>query len=151
MKVLKFILLLFVLLMFNACPLPFDEVFRFHNNSPRDVYIDWRIIDRDYGGTLFLDTAISKTGGGTFYKQGENYYFRYNSGTERLFKKNDTMILFIFDADSFDMYSWEEIQRDYKILQRYDISYENMKYLKYNITYPPTEAMKDVKMYPPYE
>ena len=37
----------------------------------------------------------------------------------------------------------------YKVLQRYDISPENIKSLKYNISYPPTEAMKNIKMYPP--
>ncbi|GHT56308.1 hypothetical protein AGMMS50233_07830 [Endomicrobiia bacterium] len=37
------------------------------------------------------------------------------------------------------------------ILQRYDINLQDMINLNWEISYPPTEAMKDITMYPPYE
>ena len=147
MKVLKFIVLFIVLLMLSACP-DYDQNFRFYNNSTREVYIYLGAISREFGGTLYPDTAISRVRAGMLYKQGSSFFYSYDSGKEDIWV--DTLSLFIFDADTFNMYSWEEIQSGYKILQRYDISPENIKALKYNLSYPPTEAMKDIKMYPPY-
>jgi hypothetical protein len=64
---------------------------------------------------------------------------------------HDTLSIYIFDIDTLNRYEWDEIQKDYKILQRYDISAEDIKYLNNEVPYPPTEAMKDMKMYPPYK
>lgn len=33
---------------------------------------------------------------------------------------------------------------------RYDLTLENIEYLGWSVTYPPTQGMKDVHMYPPY-
>ena len=41
------------------------------------------------------------------------------------------------------------IRIGYKILQRYDLTGKD--FAKYKISYPPTEEMKDIKMYPPYK
>jgi len=150
MKIIKILVVLLIFITFTGCPMDYSQGFRFYNNSTCAVYIDLGIISRDFGGTLYPDTAISKTKVGVLFKQGEGFFYDYSSGKECLFKKNDTLSLFIFDADTFNIYSWEEIQKGYKILQRYDISYANIKALRYNISYPPTEAMKNVKMYPPY-
>jgi hypothetical protein len=69
---------------------------------------------------------------------------------------NDTVSIYIFSKDTLSTYSWEVIQRDYKILKRYDLSIEDFKNLSDKqgvpvITYPPDEKMKHIKMYPPYE
>jgi hypothetical protein len=68
----------------------------------------------------------------------------------------DTLSIYIFNKDALDTYPWEVIQRDYKILQRYDLSIEDIHKLKNKydvpeIPYPPTEVMKNMKMYPPYQ
>jgi len=67
----------------------------------------------------------------------------------------DTLSIFIFNQEVLNNYPWEQVQQDYNILQRYDLSLEDFMRLsdKYGvpiITYPPTKAMKDMKMYPPY-
>ena len=67
----------------------------------------------------------------------------------------DTLSIYIFSKDTLDKFSWFEIQSGYKILQRYDLSLEDFKSLSDKngvpvIYYPPTEAMKNMKMYPPY-
>lgn len=67
----------------------------------------------------------------------------------------DTFSLFLFDTDTLMHYSLEEIITEYKILQRYDLSSDDMIKLldgqkRVIIPYPPTEVMKDMKMYPPY-
>jgi 3-deoxy-D-arabino-heptulosonate 7-phosphate (DAHP) synthase len=65
------------------------------------------------------------------------------------------MSVFYFHPDTVAKYKKEEIQRNYKVLRRYDLSVEDIQKLKNKndvpvITYPPTEATKDIKMYPPY-
>ena len=67
----------------------------------------------------------------------------------------DTVSIFIFSKDTLDKFSWFEIQSGYKILQRYDLSLEDFNSLSNKngvpvIDYPPSEAMKYMKMYPPY-
>ena len=64
--------------------------------------------------------------------------------------KTDTLCFFIFDTDTINKYDWEMVQNEYKILQRYDLSLQDFKRLKYTLSYPPSEAMKNIKMYPPY-
>jgi hypothetical protein len=97
----------------------------------------------------------------------ENFYIESGEGRARglsnitvenwiLTFPKDTVSIYIFEKDTLKAYTWEEIQRDYKILQRYDLSIEDLKKLSNEddipiITYPPTEAMKDMKMYPLYQ
>jgi hypothetical protein len=68
----------------------------------------------------------------------------------------DTLSFFYFHADTLNKYPLEILQQDYKILQRYDLSSNDVRVLKNQygipeIPYPPTETMRNMKMYPPYE
>lgn len=69
---------------------------------------------------------------------------------------SDTLSIFYIHSDTLRKYSWEIIQCEYKILQRYDLSIIDIDKLKNEygipvIPYPPTETMKNMKMYPPYK
>jgi len=150
MKQLRISALLLLLLTFVACPMDYDQNFRFSNNSTVDVYIYLGIVDRDLGGSLYPDTAIARVKCGVPFKQGESRLYSYSSAKEDVWRKN-TLCLFIFDADTFNTHSWDEIKNGYKILRRYDISPENIETFKYKISYPPDERMKNMKMYPPYD
>ena len=59
--------------------------------------------------------------------------------------------VFIISYDTYKEKGWEGIRNDYDILVRYDLTYDDLKALKDTIPFPPTEKMKDMKMYPPYE
>ena len=61
----------------------------------------------------------------------------------------DTLRLFLFHSDSVDYLGWNKIRDDYMVLVRYDLSQEDIYRLNTYIDYPPTEAMKDIHMYPP--
>ena len=63
----------------------------------------------------------------------------------------DTLRLFLFHRDSVDYLGWNKIRDDYMVLVRYDLSQEDIYNLDAEIHYPPTDAMKDIHMYPPYE
>lgn len=67
----------------------------------------------------------------------------------------DTVSIYIFSQDTLNKYTWQEIQQNYSIQQRYDLSLYDFNTLtnEYGIPvipYPPTEAMKNMRMYPPY-
>ena len=61
------------------------------------------------------------------------------------------MSVFIFDSEILENIEWKEIRDNYMILKRYDLSLEDLQKLDFTLYYPPTEEMKDIKMYPPYE
>lgn len=53
-----------------------------------------------------------------------------------LFEEKDSLMFFIFSADTLKKYSWDEIREDYKILKRYDLSVVDLDSLNWTITYP---------------
>ena len=59
--------------------------------------------------------------------------------------------IYILDVHIFDTNSWKTVVEDYLILQRYDLTPDDVKALNWSIPYPPTPAMKNMKMYPPYK
>ena len=127
-------------MLFTACP---DGKYSITicNNSNYDIWSTW--------GSLMsnpADTAIWGNKSGGLFKKGEcvaiDFSYRY--------KAKDTLHYFIIDLDTLNTYSWEEIKEGYKILQRYDLGGRDIESLNYTIPYPPTEAMRDMKMYPPY-
>jgi hypothetical protein len=130
------------------------------NNSNFNIccyfYLVWEGGDK---GVIYPDTLIS------FY---ESELIYINAGeifrTSRPVKSiidwvsslaKDTLSIYVFNQDILNAHSWEKIQREYKILLRYDLSIEDIRLL-YNehdvpeIPYPPDEQMKNMKMYPPY-
>jgi hypothetical protein len=148
MKQLKLILLFFIFPILAACPeKDYKHAFRFDNNSDVDVYIYMGTWGR--GFSLYPDTIIgAEDKCGVPFKKSESRYYNYNYEYDNGYI--DVLSLFIFDTDTFDTYSWDEIKNNYKVLKRYDLSRQDLKHLNYIITYPPTEAMKNMKMYPPY-
>ena len=104
---------------------------------------------------------------GTFYPDSlpiTNNYIVYDMNKEiasgahsglswdRVFSQlpKDTMSIFIFHTDTLNKYTWEEVRDRYMILSRYDLSLQDIVNLNHTIPYPPTEAMKEMKMYLPY-
>ena len=62
----------------------------------------------------------------------------------------EMLYIYVFDAAVVENTPWEVIARDYLVLKRYDLSLEDLQKLDWRVTYPPTDAMKDIKQYPPY-
>ena len=63
---------------------------------------------------------------------------------------SDTLNVFVFEASVIENTPWEVVARDYLVLKRYDLTLGDLQRLDWRVTYPPTEAMKDIKQYPPY-
>jgi len=71
---------------------------------------------------------------------------------EKIYKseRRDTLSFFLFDVDTLEKYSWDIVKKNYMVLQRYDLSIYDLQKLNYTLYYPPTEAMRDMKMWPRY-
>ena len=62
----------------------------------------------------------------------------------------DTVSIYVFHTDTLRKYGWDGVREEYRVLQRYDLGWLDMKILNNNVPYPPTDTMKTMKMYPPY-
>lgn len=62
----------------------------------------------------------------------------------------DTVCVFVFKTDMLKQYSWDSIRSSYLVLQRYDLSYEDVANFYHEICFPPSEAMEHIHMWPPY-
>ena len=76
----------------------------------------------------------------------------YGSMLRDGYENHDTVSIFVFSADTLYKYekNWSDIYTSYNILQRYDMSKEDFYNLSYYPTFPPTENMSNIKMWPPY-
>lgn len=62
---------------------------------------------------------------------------------------SDTLMIYIYDAELLDSKTFTHIKNT--VIQRYDLSLQDLQFLNWKISYPPSEAMKDIKMYPSYK
>jgi hypothetical protein len=63
---------------------------------------------------------------------------------------SDTIMIFVFATQVLESMPFPDVYENYLILKRYDLSLQDLQNLDWQISYPPTEEMKDMKMYPPY-
>jgi hypothetical protein len=127
------------------------------NNSNQNLYIDCHA---NYPDTVLYQYFDNKTG-----QQSNKVMPQEINSTglvdrycyeEVITKDNylfpvDTIKIFVFDAQVLETTPWATVTQNYMILQRYDLSLADLQRLNWTLTYPPSEAMKDMKMYPPYE
>ena len=63
----------------------------------------------------------------------------------------DTIYFFVFSTETIEKYGWDSVRVSYNILQRYDISLKDYNALSRPFpSFPPCDAMRDIKMWPPY-
>jgi hypothetical protein len=129
----------------TACPMDYDVILRMENRSNHNLYMC----------PLGTDTL--------FYKRYVDFYVIPRKDTVRLslggrgnFEakyrewKADTLSFMFLDNDTLVKYGWDYMRRNYRVLVRYDLSLDDINFLRETLTYPPTPAMQDMKMYPPY-
>ncbi len=140
-------LIVIILLLFTACPEDMGDSITVYNESNQNISF---YLGQGLGGTIFPDTTLPLFKVGVKVEAGKflvNYYYLRET-YER--EHTDTLCLFILSVDTVEKYSWDKIHEEYMILRRYDLSFQDFKRLNYTIHYPPTENMKNIKMYPPY-
>ena len=62
----------------------------------------------------------------------------------------DTLIVFVFNSDTLSSRGWDYVKDHNNVTQRYDLSLSNLRNLNWRIAFPPTEEMRNIKMWPPY-
>ena len=130
---------------------------RFSNNTAMRLRVSSVYLSVYHSDPLDIEKKISILQPYTEIKSGEqdNQSATFNrTCLEKVFKRDgytDTVFVYIFDATIVENTSWDVIAKDYLVLKRYDLTLDDLQRLDWKITYPPTEAMKDVKQFPPYE
>ena len=159
-KLLILITCLLPVLLCSECDMDREYNIYMINDSQYDIIsvTNPLLIDRGQTYTSYPDTTLSLNRaflGIPQNKGKERYAFGgIDLSWEYIYKNiiiNDTMSVFIFDSEILENIEWKEIRDNYMILKRYDLSLEDLQKLDFTLYYPPTEAMKDIKMYPPYE
>ena len=113
-----------------------------HTNDPNENII--------YPDTSLCPQMPSKMF--VIHSREEGYYngYRGKDTREDIWPYNDTISLFVFNADSVSKYGWDPTKEELVLLQRYDVVFDEITGYGKQPTFPPTEAMRDIKMWPPY-
>ncbi len=142
---LKIHLLIIIFCCISSCELLPDHVYGIKiQNYSNDTIVF-------YANYSYPDTAIiaDRPGLVMAYPQDYSYWDSKKKWEDVL--PNDTISIFIFSKASINKFSWNDIKKNYIVLQRYDISIKELKALGSTFTYPPTGNMKNIKMYPSYK
>ena len=59
---------------------------------------------------------------------------------------NDTAWVAIVSLDTIKKYGWEDVRVNYRVLVRYDLSYQDFRHLDLVVPYPPSVEMSHIKM-----
>lgn len=159
MRLLKTLFLCISIFLFCACPERVTDLC-LENNYGKKVRInfldDWSITHGYYKNDTSI-TWLEKEYLEIVFPEGKHITVGWGGDYADWFSvfPNDTLRIFFFDNELVNCTPWEEIVSGYRILRRYDLSVQDMKTLKgdsYGITipFPPTEVMKDMRMWPPY-
>ena len=124
---------------------------RINNLTDKSIYVEWTT---SYPDTSLI-TVTNPTYNPSITKVEANTLQRsiYRNASKGLFSlqgKIEKLSVFIFDAETLETTPWDIVQSKSLVLQRYDLTLEELERLKWIIPYPPTSAMKDVEMYPRY-
>jgi hypothetical protein len=131
----------------------------FKNNTEKAIYIRDKVYWSWRPTLNYLDTVLDivnpRTDTLTFMvnPKEENIYALFNTSFYEswLGKSSDTtLMVFAFDADTLESISWDTVCAKYKVLQRYDLSLEDLQDLDFKLCFPPSEAMEHIHMWPPY-
>lgn len=146
MKNFSIALILILTLLFTKCDnlKPdrwYDLVFLKNESNFSISYYCATGFSENYGGSVYPDTLLPKDLPYRTYpiiKSLENRaIITEQCKMEDFFNfPADTLSVFIFHADTINKYTWEEIREGYKILKRYDLSYDDLKRMNWTITYP---------------
>lgn len=148
--VLRLIIGMISCLIFLGCPM--DKRYALYLDNHSDQVVDIFInnfrpgIDPTYPDTNLIQSIGVVNGINpkrrTFFIDGSLPWSNHGG--------DDTLSFVIVSVDTLNKYSWDEIRSSYNILQRYDLSRSDLRLLDATIHYPPTEAMRNMKMYPAY-
>ncbi|MDR0811924.1 MAG: hypothetical protein LBN23_06620 [Paludibacter sp.] len=157
------ILISLSLISYSCDPINFKDgahsYFLFNNNSNMDIAVD-NVFDNDtvikvfkykYENIVEFNKGNNGISANTVNAKALVIFGNYE-GNFKHFKS--TMKFFIFNYKKIIDYqtnnSNSEVPFDSVFIQRYDLTVADLDALGWTLSYPPIEAMKDIRMYPPY-
>ena len=132
-----FITLSVVMFIFTACPEQYKYFYLFYNNSQYDVYVHW-----EHAPTESISDTIIKP---QYLIYGPVKKNEYDGISFNRLPDVDSLCIFVLIEN-------ENNPDECIVLQRYYLTLDDIVRLSrlHAISYPPSEDMKDIKMYPPY-
>lgn len=125
------------------------------NNSEKAIYTYLGLF---YPDTLFEAGRIPSSSEPSIYKVVPHERNRSALNMARIYWEtifkdgsqipSDTLMIYIYDAELWESKTFNHIYNT--VIQRYDVSLQDLQWLNWKISYPPSEEMKNIKMYPPY-
>ncbi|OJU51547.1 MAG: hypothetical protein BGN96_07925 [Bacteroidales bacterium 45-6] len=150
----KYSLSLLFCVLLVACESGGHHEISFVNNSDRDIYVDWSDVYPDTTRAQWYLMVLN----------AESYkILSHNTSTKALsvdkdswentFRQgipSDTVMVFIYDANLLEAHQGHSGRLYDFVIQRYDLSFQDIESLNWTLTYPPSSKMSKMKMYPPY-
>lgn len=157
-KTIKFILVFTAaFLLMQACVMDREYVYYLKNKSNYSVSV-LQLSKAQIWEHVFSypDTIIPKEAVFNPWNVAKNYekaiFWTQSTKLQNFMEREkiDTVCVFVFKTEVLEQFSWDSIRSNYLVLQRYDLSYEDVANSNYEICFPPSEAMKHIHMWPPY-
>jgi hypothetical protein len=143
-------LILINILLLTCCKDIYDTTTIVVNNSETAIYCT---TGDYYVDSSYVFTNYNPTNNVRHHKIEPHDTLRrfFSVDWKNLYGENDTIAFYFFDADVMENTPWETVKKEYLVLYRYDLTLENLRTLNWVIPYPPTRAMKDMYIHPPYQ
>jgi hypothetical protein len=115
------------------------------------------VADGINSGFSYPDTLLPSTLNSFVFRESikdSAWVFGTSGGFESFLStatQNGVLSLFIFKQVDVERLGWEEVSSKNQYIVRYDLTSDNLRFLKGIIVYPPNEPMKDIHMFPSYE
>jgi len=124
------------------------NVIPFTNNSDKTLYVCYKDVVSSSDTILGLGSSYFTVSSRDHYKV---IPFSVSTTCLVMRKRNcfdifPMVMIFILDEQKMTTTS----QSDNFILRRYDLTQEDLQLLNWEVSYPPDERMKNMRMYPPY-
>ncbi|RNC63250.1 hypothetical protein D7D25_17530 [Proteiniphilum sp. X52] len=131
----------------GKCAMDYRYPIKLKNNSNHKI--DVFVADHNKG---YPDTTLTSQRATVNIDIQKVHYEDFSLEYEKIFSylPSDTLSIYIFHTDTLNKYSWAIIKEKYMVLKRYDLSLDDLRKLDYTVPYPPSSAMSNMKMFPPY-
>ncbi|MDR3060023.1 MAG: hypothetical protein LBU84_18030 [Prevotella sp.] len=139
--------LVFCILLISCDYSPYNhDYIEFDNDSNSLLYVQFNIENNPlYYNEYHIDKYCILIESKERKKIGSSFMLGWEEFVASL--PNKTVSFFISDTM---LYKCDMSNIETHILQRYDLSLKDLEFLDWEISYPPSEKMKDMKMRPPY-
>ena len=139
----KFILI-FILITLFSCEELVEQTYKFNVRNESDSELYFTI------GYKYPDTTLSTENTTNRILPMSTFRLGGFQTQDKIFDEalNDTLSFFFLTKETIENNEWNEIRSNYLVLKRFDVSYDDFQSLDFEIVYPPTFEMENIRMYP---